>query len=177
MSRTEENRLPANYSGVIPSLCLKAGLGPPRSECGVGALIAWADRLWAISYVSSLRNSGVDTGFYEIDEHLRMRKRPESRTGVFTNRFIHFPSNQLIIGPHVVDAKRHVRTIQDLDMRITATMTHLSDPENMVYMLGMEGEFYARGYACHVFPEGFSAHWARLRTDRNCTATAQFHYT
>lgn len=134
--------LPLQVSGVVPSLCLKAGLGPPRSECGVGALMAWADRLWAISYVSSLRNSGVDTGLYEIDENFRMVKRPESRTGVYANRFVHFPSNQLIIGPHVIDAQRTVRTIDGLDMRITATMTHLSDPENMVYMLGMEGEFF-----------------------------------
>ena len=138
----EDRNLPRNISGVVPSLSLKAGLGPPRSECGVGALIAWADRLWAISYVSSLRSSGVDTGLYEIDENLRMAKRPESRTGVFANRFIHFPSNQLIIGPHVIDAERNVRTIEGLDMRITATMTHLSDPENLVYMLGMEGEFF-----------------------------------
>lgn len=133
---------PPQFSGVVPSLALKAGLGPPRSECGVGALMAWADRLWAVSYVSSLRNSGRDTGLYEIDEHLRMTKRPESRTGVFANRFIHFPSNQLIIGPHVIDAERNVRTIAGLDMRIAATMAHLHDPANMVYMLGMEGEFF-----------------------------------
>ena len=75
----ENQNLPQNISGVVPSLCLKAELGPPRSECGVGALIAWADRLWAISYISS-RNSGVGTGLYEIDENLRMVKRPESRT-------------------------------------------------------------------------------------------------
>ncbi len=141
-SISEERSLPATVSGVVPSLCLKAALGPPRSECGVGALMAWADRLWAVSYVSSLRNSGVDTGLYEIDEQLRMTKRAESRTGVFANRFIHFPSNQLIIGPHVIDSKRNVRTIEGLDMRITATMTHLFNPDTMVYMLGMEGEFF-----------------------------------
>ncbi len=138
----EDTLLPRQFSGVVPRLALKAGLGPPRSECGVGALMAWADRLWAISYVSSLRNSGVATGLYEIDEQLRMTKRPESRTGVFANRFIHFPSNQLIIGPHVIDAERNVRTIEGLEMRITATMAHLHDPKNKVYMLGMEGEYY-----------------------------------
>jgi len=133
---------PLIISGVAPSLCLKAELGPPRSECGVGALMAWADRLWAVSYVSSRKNSGVGTGFYEIDSDLRMVKRAESRTGVYANRFIHYPSNQLIIGPHVIDSSRNVRTIQGLDIRICATMAHLADPENMVYMLGMEGEFY-----------------------------------
>ena len=121
--------LPRAFGGVVPSLCLKAELGPPRSECGVGALMPWADRLWAISYVSSLRNSGIGTGLYEIDENLQMTKRPESRTGVYTNRYIHTASNQLIIGPHVIDAKRNVRTIDALDMRITATMEHLADPK------------------------------------------------
>ncbi len=141
MKRNEDGSLPMNMSGVVPSLCLKAELGPPRSECGVGALMAWADRLWAVSYVSSLRNSGVGTGLYEIDENLKMVKRPESKVGVHANRFIHYPSNQLIIGCYIIDAQRNVRVIEDLDMRITGTMAHLTDPENMVYMLGMEGEF------------------------------------
>ena len=35
----------------------------------------------------------------------------------------------------------------------------------------------ADGYACHVFPSGLSAHWARLVPSRACTATAQFFYT
>ena len=91
MARNAKGDLPRSMSGVVPSLCLKAGLGPPRSECGVGALMAWTDRLWAVSYVSSLHDSGVDTGLYEIDEKLRITKRPESRTGVFTNRFVHCP--------------------------------------------------------------------------------------
>jgi hypothetical protein len=28
----------------------------------------------------------------------------------------------------------------------------------------------------HKFPEGYSAHWVRLVTDRACQATAKFHY-
>ena len=32
------------------------------------------------------------------------------------------------------------------------------------------------GYAYHVFPDGFSAHWVRLKADKGCTATAQFFY-
>lgn len=33
------------------------------------------------------------------------------------------------------------------------------------------------GYAYHVFPAGFSAHWVRVVADRAGTATAQFAYT
>ncbi len=34
----------------------------------------------------------------------------------------------------------------------------------------------AKGYRPHVFPDGFSAHWIRVKTDQACTATAQFMY-
>ena len=130
-------------SGVLPSLALGARPGPPRTECGVGALFAWADRLWVITYVSYKSASGVGTGLYEIDEDLRMVKHPQSRVGTYTNRMLHWGSNQLIIGPHVIDAERRVRTIESLcEVRLCATMRHLSDPEHKVYMLGMEGEFY-----------------------------------
>jgi hypothetical protein len=33
------------------------------------------------------------------------------------------------------------------------------------------------GYAFHVFPPGFSAHWVRIISDGDCTVTAQFFYT
>lgn len=132
-----------NVSGIFPHLCLKAELGPPRSECGVGALMPWADRLWAVSYVSHKSGSGVGTGLYEIDENLNLTKRPESYVGTYTNRRVHFPSNQLFIGPHVIDADRNVRTVDSLrEVRLCSTMRHLEDPENMVYMFGMEGELF-----------------------------------
>ena len=31
-------------------------------------------------------------------------------------------------------------------------------------------------YAHYEFPRAFSAHWARIRVDRDCTATAYFVY-
>ena len=35
----------------------------------------------------------------------------------------------------------------------------------------------ASGYAYHVFPPGFSAHWVRFTAESDCTATAYLHYT
>lgn len=132
-----------NISGVFPHLALGAELGPPRTECGVGALMPWANKLWVITYVSHKSASGVGTGLYEIDADLNITKHPESRTGTYTNRFVHWPSNQLIIGPHVIDSSRNVRTVEALlEVRICSTIKHLTDPDNKVYMLGMEGEFY-----------------------------------
>jgi hypothetical protein len=138
----QDAEAPIRVSGVMPHLALKASLGPPRTECGVGALMAWADRLWALSYVSSKAGSGVGTGLYEIDDGFTMRKRPESQVGTYANRFVHWESNQLIIGPHVIDGERTVRTAEGLtDVRLCGTMAHLTDPAHKVYVLGMEGEF------------------------------------
>ena len=33
------------------------------------------------------------------------------------------------------------------------------------------------GYAKHIFPAGFSAHWVRLTLDTACTASAEFIYS
>jgi len=121
---------------------MSADLGPPRSECGIGGLVAFAGRLWAMTYLSHRKRTGSGTGLYEIDENLRMTKRPESYPGTYANRFVHHPSNQLFIGPWVIDPQRHVRTIEALkDVRLAGTATHLTDPKNKVLMLGMEGEF------------------------------------
>ena len=34
----------------------------------------------------------------------------------------------------------------------------------------------ANGYTYHTFPDGFTAHWVRVVSDRDCTATAMFFY-
>ena len=33
------------------------------------------------------------------------------------------------------------------------------------------------GYVCHVFPEGFSAHWVRITPGGSCTVSAYLTYT
>ena len=140
---SERSGRPFCVSGVIPRLAIQAGLGPPRSECGVGALMPWADRLWTVAYVSHKKETGVGTGLYEIDEDFTLTRRRESRVGTYTNRMVHFASSQLIVGPHLIDPDRNVRTVEPLaNVRLCSTMRHLEDPEHMVYMLGMEGEFF-----------------------------------
>ena len=139
----ENLSLPPSISGVVPSLCMSADMGPPRSECGIGAMVPFAGRLWAATYVSHRKRSGTGTGLYEIDENLRMTMRPESYPGTYANRMIHHESNQLFIGPWAIDEKRKVRTIEALkDIRLASTARHLTDPENKVLFLGMEGELF-----------------------------------
>lgn len=127
-----------NVNGVFPQMAIMAPKTGSRTEAGIGALIPWADRLWAVGYVAHISGSGL--GLYEIREDMAIRLHPESVTGTFANRMIHWGTRQAIIGPHVIDEHGTVRTIKELAAhRLTATARHLTDPENKVYFLTMEG--------------------------------------
>ncbi len=132
----------SSVSGVFPNLALVANHSP-RTEAGTGGLMPWANRLWIITYVAHLSTSGSGTGLYEINEKMELKKRPESIVGTYANRFIHGPTNQLIIGPYVIDTLGNVRVIEGLkNFRLSATMAHLTEPNKKVYFLSMEGEFF-----------------------------------
>ncbi|MEW6302504.1 MAG: hypothetical protein AB1705_03480 [Verrucomicrobiota bacterium] len=129
---------PIQVGNAFPHLTVIApGVGSD-SETGIGALIPWADKLWAVGYVAHIRGSGI--GLYEISEDMTMRKHPASVTGTFANRLVHWESKQVIIGPHAIDPEGNVRTFDALKShRLTATARHLTDPTNKVYFLTMEG--------------------------------------
>ncbi len=133
-----EESLPPSVKGVYPHMTVMSpGVGS-RSEAGIGALIPWADRLWAIGYVAHKRGEGI--GLYEIGQDMSFRMRPESVTGTYANRLVHWESEQVFIGPHVIDAEGNVRTIEALaGHRLAATMRHLFLPRSKVYFLTMEG--------------------------------------
>jgi hypothetical protein len=132
-----------NINGVFPHLAVKAKHLPRRSETGIGALMPWADRLWFVTYVAHKKGTGDGTGLFTVDDDLRLTRRPESVVGTYANRMIHKATSQLVIGPHVIDVEGNVRTFADLvDVRLTATCEHLTDPADKVYFLGMEGEFF-----------------------------------
>jgi hypothetical protein len=134
---------PINISGVFPHLAVKAEHLPHRTETGIGALMPWADRLWFVTYVAHKAGTGGGTGLFSVDDDLTLRKHPASVVGTYANRMVHSESNQIIIGPHLIDPAGEVRTFTDLvNIRLTATARHLSDPENWVHMLGMEGELF-----------------------------------
>ena len=128
-------------SGVFPHLAVVAG-HTPRTETGIGALMPWADRLWFITYPAN-PGSGVGTGLFWLDETMALHKHPASVEGTYANRIIHKATNQLLIGPHVIDVEGNVRTIASLvPYRLTATMKHLTEPERKVYYLTMEALFF-----------------------------------
>ena len=136
-----EKLLPVQVNGVFPQMTVMAqGLGS-NSEAGIGALIPWAQQLWAVGYVAHINGQGL--GLYEIGEDMTMRRHPASVTGTFANRLPHWPSGQAFIGPYAIDADGNVRVIESLkNVRLAATCEHLTDPANKVYFLGMEGGFW-----------------------------------
>ena len=130
---------PAQFSGIYPHLAMFNDEG----ECGTGAVVPWADRLWAITYGPHMPFGSSDK-LYEITPDLRQIVRPESVGGTPANRLIHRESNQLAIGPYWIDAQRQVRVIPPKAMpgRLTGNARHLTDPANKIYYATMEEALY-----------------------------------
>ena len=135
-------------SGIYPHLATfnqpaDVGDRPHHGECGIGAIVPWADRLWYLTYPQH-KTTGSNDKLYEVDADLNLTIRPESVGGTHASRLIHRESRQLIIGPYFIDAQRTVRSpdLKQLRGRMTATMRHLSDPANKVYFFDMEGAIY-----------------------------------
>ena len=128
-----------SYSGIYPHLAYYNSEG----ECGTGAVVNWADRLWVITYGPHLPYGSSDK-LYEITSDLQQITRKESIGGTPANRFIHKESNQLFIGPYVIDKERNVKVIPltEYPGRYTGVACHLSDPANKLYIATMEEGFY-----------------------------------
>jgi len=135
----KENQSPDSISGIYPSLAFYNDEG----ECGVGAVVPWAGKLWAITYGPHLANGSSDK-LYEIYPDFTMTERIESTGGTPANRMIHKESQQLFIGPYAIDKQGKVRVIsyEDAPGRYTGTARHLTDPANKLYMGTMEEGFY-----------------------------------
>lgn len=130
---------PDSISGIYPRLAYYNNEG----ECGTGAVIPWADRLWLITYGPHLPNGSSDK-LYEVTPDYRQIVREESIGGTPANRMVHKESNQLFIGPYVIDKAGKVRVIphQTMPGRLTGNARHLTDPAGKIYYGTMEEGFY-----------------------------------
>ena len=149
---TESIRTDIHISGVYPHLTTygiysqdgghyKGG----HNECGIGAIVPWAGKLWMVNYAPHMPK-GSEHKLFSVDPDLTkpITVHPESVGGTPAGRMIHTESNQLLIGHHLIDAQGKVRTIQPADMpiRVTAIARHLKDPANLVYYVDMEGSIW-----------------------------------
>ncbi len=126
----------------IPNVGFKSDTGPARSECGIGALMPWADSLWAVTYNSHMKGTGAGLGLYRIDETLKP-EMVHTHNGTHANRLVHRESNQVFIGPYALDLKGNFKFIPEFENhRLTSTMRHLTDPAGRVYQLTMEGQLF-----------------------------------
>lgn len=130
---------PRFLSGIYPHLAMYNR----ESECGTGAVVPWAGRLWVITYAPHAPLGSSDK-LYEITPALEQIVRPESVGGTPAGRLIHNESHQLFIGPYVIDANRRIRTISPFAMpgRLTGIARHLEDPAGKVYYATMEEGLY-----------------------------------
>lgn len=135
----EVSKTPDSISGVYPSLAYYNNEG----ECGTGAVVPWADRLWVVTYGPHLPYGSSDK-LYEVTPDYRQIVHDESIGGTPANRMIHKESNQLFIGPYAIDKTGKVRVIPYTVMpgRHTGNARHLTDPANKIYYGTMEEGFY-----------------------------------
>lgn len=138
-SGTQEGERKPCRSGIYPHLAAYNNEG----ECGHGAVVPWAGRLWVITYGPHCVYGSSDR-LYEIAPNLERTVRPESVGGTHANRMIHKESNQLFIGCHAIDTKGSVRTIpwKVMPGRLTGAARHLTDPANRIYQATMEEGLY-----------------------------------
>lgn len=130
---------PPHLSGIHPHLAMFN----QQSECGTGAVVPWADKLWVITYAPH-RPTGSDDKLYSISRDLTQTIHPESIGGTPANRMIHRESGQLFIGPYAVGENGGVRAIpyDKMPGRHTGNARHLSDPVGKIYYATMEEGFY-----------------------------------
>jgi hypothetical protein len=149
-SQAQNNQQSLKISGVYPHLAVynpgdKFDLCPKYDgrECGIGAIVPWAGKLWMVTYSPHCPEGSSDR-LWTIDNNLNLEMHPASIGGTPANRLIHKETEQLIIGPYFISKEGDVREIPYNKMpgRHTATARHLFDPANKVYFQDMEGKVY-----------------------------------
>ena len=128
-----------SFSGIYPHLARYNNEG----ECGTGAVVPWADRLWVVTYGPHFPFGSSDK-LYAVDENLNQSVFAGSIGGTPANRMIHNESKQLFIGPYVIDSTGNIRVItyESMPGRHTGNARHLTDPSGKIYYATMEEGFY-----------------------------------
>lgn len=135
----DKNQELKHFSGIYPHLAMYNEEG----ECGTGAVVPWAGKLWTLTYGPHLPFGSSDK-LYEIAPDLSRQIYDGSIGGTPANRMIHRESQQLFIGPYAIDSAGNIRSIsyEKMPGRHTGNARHLNDPENKIYYGTMEEGFY-----------------------------------
>ena len=130
---------PVSFGGRYPHLAVSNAQG----ECGIGAVVPWAGKLWFITYGPHLP-LGSDDGLYELHESLALARRPESVGGTPAARLVHRETDTLAIGPYLIDQAGSVHAIPPAEMegRLTAHARGLAHADQSILVYDMEGLLY-----------------------------------
>lgn len=130
---------PIDFGGRYPHLAVSNAQG----ECGIGAVVPWAGKLWFITYGPHLP-LGSDDGLYHVDESLTLARRPESVGGTPAARLVHRETATLALGPYLIDEAGSVHAMPPAEMegRLTAHARSLSAPDRTILVYDMEGLLY-----------------------------------
>ena len=144
---------PSELSGIYPHLAMFNS----QKECGTGAVVPWADKLWVVTYAPH-QPKGSDDKLYSISKDLTQTIHPESIGGTPANRMIHKESEQLFIGPYAVGKTGEVRAIpyDKMPGRHTGNARHLTDPTGKIYLATMEEGIYEVDVKTLSFTELFA---------------------
>ena len=128
-----------SFSGIYPNLAMYNNEG----ECGTGAVVPWNNNLYVITYGPHLPIGSSDK-LYIIDDKKNVIVYDKSVGGTPANRMIHESSNNLFIGPYIINNNGEITVIDPKIMpgRLTGMAKHLTDPENKIYYATMEEGFY-----------------------------------
>ena len=131
---------PIQISGVYPHL----RMWNHENECGTGAVVLWQGDLWAVTYAPHAPTGSSDK-LYQISPNLKKAIFEGSVGGTPANRMIHRETNQLLIGPYLIDAQKKIRALPSSKLfgRLTANARHLTDPRHKVYYATMEEGLYS----------------------------------
>lgn len=130
---------PLFFSGIYPAL----SYSNDEDECGTGAVVPWADRLWLVTYGPHCPFESSDI-LGEITPEPALKIHPASVGGTHAGRMIHDASRQLFLGPYAIDEAGNVRVIARRQMpgRLTGFARHLTEPEKKILCATMEEGFY-----------------------------------
>jgi hypothetical protein len=104
---------PLSVSGIYPHLTVfnsDPNRGKPEMECGLGAVVSWAGKLWSTTYTSHALGRGNDKLFAILPD-MSLEIRRESVGGTSACRMIHRESRQLFIASYAIDEAGTVRVI------------------------------------------------------------------
>lgn len=133
-----------NYAiGPVPNNFANVGVNSnatatQRSEIGIGALIPWCDRLYYSTYLADYSaGSGSSIGYLlNTGQAVTVLMHNSCHTG----RFVHYETNQLLLGPCIIKADGSVRVVTNLvPLRITGWARHLISPATKAYCITMQG--------------------------------------